>query len=365
MQQNNPPARGARLANRGLFAALLVAPLLGAALLRPSAGDSRVTGLLLLGEPLLVGLLLYGLALLLAKRRWLPAGALFVGLSASLLVLHAPAEATAPIALDLPWQGEAARCAQEAAPPSAPLRVLTWNTAGESLDEATLARIVELRPDVAVLTALPDTELIDRLAQVAPGESLGFGVAGELIGIYVKGSFSECAGHTAAWPFSLPDLAATGQAGAGQDRQGAEQLVLALPHVPGVGTFPLLAFQVPFKGAPSSWPGSVQQGAEAMAAVAILAGGSTVAAGHLGAPSTFHRATGALRGAGLQDAGGPANWPNRVLNMPFLPIHKLDRVLTGRHWSAAQAAGGASAGSYRPLLVQLSVDAIAPPMGTN
>jgi len=344
MQQNNPPARGARLANRGLFAALLVAPLLGAALLRPSAGDSRVTGLLLLGEPLLVGLLLYGLALLLAKRRWLPAGALFVGLSASLLVLHAPAEATAPIALDLPWQGEAARCAQEAAPPSAPLRVLTWNTAGESLDEATLARIVELRPDVAVLTALPDTELI---------------------GIYVKGSFSECAGHTAAWPFSLPDLAATGQAGAGQDRQGAEQLVLALPHVPGVGTFPLLAFQVPFKGAPSSWPGSVQQGAEAMAAVAILAGGSTVAAGHLGAPSTFHRATGALRGAGLQDAGGPANWPNRVLNMPFLPIHKLDRVLTGRHWSAAQAAGGASAGSYRPLLVQLSVDAIAPPMGTN
>ena len=356
--------------HRGIAATLLVVPLLAALLLRPDEGTGRLAGLLLLAEPLAIGLAGYALLTLLARRWWLSAASLTIGTAAAVAVLHAPSATPLLADPEIPWAEQVSACAQQNEPPSALLRVLSWNAIGAALDAQTLERLVEQRPDIAVLTGLQDGRFLERLAEVLPGESLSFGSKGDQVGIYVRGVFQDCGEQAGAWPLTvfgpghgpiLADYALDHDDQAQLPdhhvaRRTSGQLVFAFPQVQGVGTVPMVAYQFPTRSSrigSDTWTHAIQDGSQALAAATILGGPSVVAIGHLGMPPTFQHTLAVLRSAGLHDAGGPPTWPARIRALPFLPLYRMERVLSGPGWQAHSATTVDLPSLHQPLLVQL------------
>jgi hypothetical protein len=370
MNPSQPPRGRRRSWQRGLAATLLVAPLLASLLLRPGEGTGQLTGLLLLAEPLAIGLAGYLLLLLLARRWWLSSASLAIGTAAAVAVLHAPAATPVLADPEIPWAQQVSACARQNELPSAPLRLLSWNTSGATLDARTLERLVEQRPDVAVLSGLEDGAFLERLAEVLPGESLSFGSRGDQVGIYVRGVFEDCGEAAGAWPLTIfgpglgPILADYALDHDDQEqlpdhhvaRRTSGQLVFAFPRVQGVGTIPLVAYELPTASSrigSRPWTHAVQDGSQTLAAAAALGGPSVVAVGHLGVPPSFQHTLAVLRSAGLHDAGGPPTWPARVRDLPSLPLYRMERVLSGSGWQASSAQTVDLPSPHRPLLVQL------------
>ncbi len=370
MPTSPPPSGRQRSWHRGLAAALLVTPLLAALFLRPGAGTGRVAGLLMLSEPLAIGLAAYGMLVLLSRRWWLSALSLTIGAATAVALLHAPATPTTPDALEIPWADQVAACASQAALPSATLRVISWDATDADLGADTLEVLVQQRPDLAVVSGLADGQFLERLAEVLPGESLSFGARGDQIGLFVRGTFEDCGDEAGAWPLTvfgpgqgpiladyaldhddqvqLPDHHAA--------RRTSGQLVFAFPRVQGVGTVPVVAYQLPARSSrlgSDTWTDAVRDGSVALAAAASLGGPSVVAAGHLAIPPTFQHVLATLEGAGLHDAGGPPTWPATIGTLPFLPMFRMERVLTGPTWRAMSAQAVDLPGRNKPLLVQL------------
>ncbi len=371
MSPPSPKGRRPRHWHRGLAATLLVVPLLAALLLRPTGATSWVAGLLLLAEPLAIGLAGYLLLTLLARRWWLAASSLTIGTAAAVALVHAPVSPPLPAQLEIPWAEQAIACGQQQERPTAPLRVLSWDASHASLDDRELQAIVDQRPDIAVLSGVPDGRFLERLAELLPGESLAFGARGDQIGLYVRGSFADCGSEGGAWPLTVfgqgegPILADYALDHADQAqlpeshvaRSTSGQLVFAFPQVQGVGTVPVVAYQLPVRSSQlgsARWPGAIQDGAQALAVAAALGGPSVVAAGHLAIPPSFQHTLAVLRGAGLHDAGGPPTWPARLLGVPFLPLYRMERVLSGAEWTVQSSAVVELPGSRKPLLVQLA-----------
>ncbi len=361
---------GRRAWHRGLAAALLVTPLLGALLLRPSAATSSLAGLVLLAEPLTIGLACYLLLVLLARRWWLSALSLTIGTSTAVALLHAPGTPSTLPAVEIPWAQSAAECLVGGEEGASDLRVLSWNAQGATLDDETLRILVEQRPDLAVLTSLDDGRFLERLTELLPGESLSFGSRGDQVGLFVRGDFIDCGEEAGAWPLTVfapghgPILADYALDHADQEqlpdhhaaRRTSAQLVFAYPRIQGVGVVPVVAYQLPTDSSrlgSNTWAAAVREGSQALAITATLGGPSVVAVGHLGAPPTFQQALADLRGAGLHDAGGPPTWPATLHGLPFLPLYRMERVLSGSAWQARSSETIELPGPHQPLLVLL------------
>lgn len=366
---SSPDRRG--VGYRSAAAALLVFPLAAALLLRPGTTTGRAAGLLLLAEPLGIGLATYLLLWLLGRRMWLAALTFATSTVAAVALLHAPGTPAAPPDVAIPWADSVRDCVTRSELPSAPLRVLSWHAGDASLDAQTLDALVELRPDIAVVSGLEDDRFLERLTDLLPGETLSFGGAGDRVGLFVRGTFADCGGPSSAWPLSVFGqddalflaeyaLDQTDQRQLPHDhvaRRTIGQLVFAFPRVQGVGTVPVVAFQLPVSSSrmgSEAWPAAVNDGAQVLAATSMLGGPSLIAAGHLGVPPSFQSTLATLEGAGLRDAGGPPTWPARLFGVPFLPVYRFDRVLSGSGWRVRSAQTGAAPGAaHQPLLVQL------------
>jgi hypothetical protein len=370
MSPSPSPSASPRSWHRGLAATLLVVPLLAALLLRPGAGTGQLAGLALLAEPLFIGVAGYLLLLLLTRRWWLSAFTVTIGTAAAVALLHAPVSPAAASPLEIPWSGQALECMDQAGLPNAPLRLLSWNTSDAPLDDRALEVLVDQRPDLVVLTGLHDGSFLERLAEILPGESLAFGTEGDQLGLYVRGIFLDCGDEGGAWPLSIfgqgqgPILADYALDHADQEqlpqhhaaRRTSGQLVFALTRVQGVGTVPVVAYQLPVESSglgSATWTGAVYDGSQALAATSALGGVGVVAIGHLAVPPTFQHIQATLSAAGLQDAGGPPTWPARLGPLPFLPLYRMERVLSGPIWRAHSAEVVALPGQHKPLLVQL------------
>ena len=175
--------RDGRSWNRGLAAALLVLPLLLALMVRPSTTTSRLAGLALMAEPLLLGVAGYLVLGLLWRRWWLSALTLLLGTAGAVGVLHAPGTPEPPPRVSIPWASVVAPCVAAMDTPTAPVRVLSWNATGSPLGEEELETLVALRPDLAVVTGLRDARFLETFAEILPGETLTIGSAGDLVGI--------------------------------------------------------------------------------------------------------------------------------------------------------------------------------------
>ncbi len=357
---------------RGTAAAFLVLPLVTALLLRPGAGTGRLVGLMLLAEPLAIGLATYLLLWLLGRRWWLASLTLTTSTVAAVALLHAPGTPGPPSDITIPWAEQVQACTAQNELPNAPLRVLSWNASDVALDADALDQIVDMRPDLAVVSGLRDERFLERLSDLLPGKTLAFGGAGDMVGLYVRGVFQDCGAGEDAWPLSVfgqgeglilteyaldqsdQDLLPADHAA----RRTLGQLVFAFPRVQGVGTVPMVAFQLPVQASrmgSEAWPAAVHDGARVLAAASLLGGPSLIAAGHLGVPHSFQHTIATLEGSGLRDAGGPPTWPTHLMGVPFLPIHRLDRVLSGSGWRvrSTETAASKGGGSHQPLLVQL------------
>jgi hypothetical protein len=334
----------------------LVGPLLLALLLHSGATDWRPLALMLLAEPVLIALGLYLGWVALSHRRWICAlGLLFGGVTA-LGLLHLPPAPRAPSSTVQPWMDAAEGCLAQAEVPASHVRVLTWHAGGARPTDEDIDRLAGAEPDLAVLSGLHDRAALDRLATLRPGEVLVTGGPGDLTGLYVRGIFLDCRGVTAFWPWVAPDPAEPEQA----------RVAFALPRLQGGGVIPLLAFQVPSAAAdPGSmaWPASLGGGVEAMASLAQIRVSETIAAGHLASVAGMAPVAATLEGAGLHDGGGAPTWPARLGPVPFLPQHRLERVLAGAAWRTVQTTSTLMGNSHRALLVELEPRRVSAPVG--
>jgi hypothetical protein len=135
--------------------------------------------------------------------------------------------------------------------------------------------------------------------------------------------------------------------------------VLVFPSLPGVGVVPVLAVRLSDAGGPGdwrTWPDRLVEGARRTAAiVAGLGPERMIVVGDFGAPPTFRRIAGHMSGAGLAEVAVPATWPARVMGVPALPLHALDRVWVGEEWGEAHARLLKGEREPRaPLLVELN-----------
>lgn len=340
-----PALRGRVVEAVGL--ALIPAVLLGLA--RVTATNWRPSGLLLVAEPLVMGLILYGVLVLATGRRWRRAGWLSVGLALAVAAIHVPVpmpwtpDASEALEVpDLPWAEDVAACTHPDLPPRGDVRVITWDVPEQGLGSRALAALTELKPDVVVLTHLADGRFLETFTAAMPGESFSTGPEGRRIGVWVRGTFQPCGGNAAAWPATL----------SGPSGSEGDLVVLSIPAVEGVGIFPLAVFQADSSPA-SSWPGVVREMTATLAAVTSFGGETLVAAGHLAAPASFGRPTRMLATVGLRDLGGPVTWPDRIGSAPFLAVHRMDRVYAGRAWEAQRTLARTVAGPSRLLLVQI------------
>lgn len=327
---------------------LLGAPPVIALALRLGSDATCISAVLLLVEPLVTALGLFGVFLLLARRRWSGAAGLVVSLVLALIILHLPpGDRTPPTRVPADWQRQASRCAEQIEFPNGPVRILSWNVEGSGGSDALFEHLVALRPDVAVLTRMPDDKPLERYRDRVGGEVMHL----DHMGLYVRGAFQYCGGSNDAW--SLLDTPS--------DPAPEELLAwFTFPHVAGSGVFPLLAVYAPLSpDAGRAWPRSQVELAGRVASARGYSGEALVVAGHLGAPPTFARTRGYFRGAGLRSAGGPATWPARLLGIPWLPFQRLERVFAGALWIPRSATTLRTGGTHRPLLVQLD------PLGTE
>ncbi len=335
-------------------------PILLALVVSLGADHNRFLAMVMLAEPILLGLALYIIAALLLRRRWRMGLSTSVGVVVSVFVMHDPIHTIPAPELQLPATATVSGCLEQADLPTAPLRAVSWRLSGTSTASA-MDYLLAMRPDVAVLGAMKDNAILEGLVEHFGGEAKHFGVPGDLMGVWVHGSFTSCGDETDTWVLSR---SAPGTNKAKDHRLSSrynpinplEITVLLFPRVAGVGVFPMLALQVPMdfsRDAPQPWPEPQKRAAAAMAAATRLAGNAMVVAGHLAAPPNLRRVSGLLNGAGLSDSGGPPTWPGRLWGLPFPSFQRLDRIIVGGFWEPDYADAPPGDGHYPAVLVKL------------
>jgi hypothetical protein len=335
---------GSRNHRRNLLLFLLLPPI-GAAPVAALADLTRPTATLLLLEPVLLAFGIYGVASLAFRTAWSRAGALALGLTLAVAVLHAPVGGSSTPPLETSWSSQVGRCAHQTDVPSAPLRVLQWDLSGA--DPSRVSDVVlALRPDIAVLTHLATVQLLTHLGDSEGGEIRYLGAEPDGIGLFVRGAFQYCGRNVDAWVLD-PEVSG------GDAVPTSHFAALTFPRVQGVGLFPLIAFSVDHDVLGTSKPSDALDIARIVASASDLLGASLVVAGHAGGPPTWRHAASFLHGSGLDDAGGPATWPGRFGPLPGLTWLRLDRVLAGSFWQPDGVATAAIQTPNRPILVEL------------
>jgi hypothetical protein len=336
----------------------LIGPLLTALALHSGAARWRPLALLLLAEPALIALGLYLWLVALSHRRWVCALGLLFGGATALGLLHLPPAPRESLSEVPPWSDAAEACLAGAEVPTSHVRILTWHAAGAPPSNDDVDRLAGTEPDLAVITGLPDRAALDQLAALRPGEVLVAGGPGDRLGLYVRGIFLDCRGAAAFWPVTIPETTEPALA----------HLAFALPRLQGGGVLPLVAFQVPAAGAgpdTAAWPASLADGVDALASLTHLSAGETIAVGYLTGVPGMAPVTATLEGAGLHDGGGTPTWPARLGPLPFLPQHRLGRVLAGAGWSTATTSSSLMDNAHRALLVELEPRREIAPLGDD
>jgi hypothetical protein len=288
---------------------LLAVPAVTGLLLGWVSERSFLSAFLLLGEPLLLGVGLYGVAVCALQERWLPAAALAAGLVAGGLAVRLPPVPETPPSAKADWIGRVQDCANDAKPVGAPVRVMSWVVDGAPR-ESQVEQLRAYHPDVVVLMGHAGTSVAEALATALSGEAKH--IEGD-ISLVVRGVFSYCSGRSAATSMSDEDLWEAALPTAG-DR--IAKLVVAFPGVDGVGVFPLMVVRLDAPGSVTqwrAWPHRLDEGARIVSAVARTVGaGRMVVVGDFESPPTFRHVAGHLIGAGLNEAVGPPTWPARI-----------------------------------------------------
>jgi hypothetical protein len=333
--------------------ALFFGPAIFGGLLGWVSERSFLSAFLLIGEPALLAVALYALAVLVLHRRPVSAAFLVAGVTLGAIAVRWPARASTPPSAKADWIGRVQDCANDAQPVGAPVRILLWQPDPRRAVEAQVDEVVAYRPDVVVMGHEAGDDIPSALADELDGE--GKVIDGGMA-IVVRGVFSYCSGRTVAgtresdedvWEALLP--AAGGR---------SAKLVVAFPGIEGVGVFPLLVVRLDEPGHVSEWrgwPHRLDEGARIVSAVAHTVGsGRMIVVGDFEAPTTFRHVTGYLAGAGLKEAVGPPTWPARVGPIPFLPVHSLDHVWLGDAWAVSDVQALERDGSTRlPLMADL------------
>ena len=327
---------------------LLLAPaLLGGAV--GLVGERSLLGALLLwGEPLLLGVMVYGvLAQLVLAKRPLRAAALVTGTALGARALHPGVEPTPIDGTEAEWSERLRDCADALEVPTEPVRFGLWTHAGP-LDRDDLARLVAPL-DVLVLVG-PDAQEASRAAElqlhgarkVLPGDTPTHDIA-----LVVRGGFRSCGGEDQTWEMPLP-----------ADEPGGARALLSFPEVAGKGAVPLLAVALDRPASPASlpgWPSRVLAGSRHLSAlVRALGPEQVVVLGDFQAPRAYRGLRAHLLGADLASVHVPATWPARLGPLPLLPLHPLDRAWHGSGWAKVRAeAPELGEQPRRPLVVEL------------
>lgn len=314
------------------FSVALSAALLGPAALGLALGwlgeRTAVSALLLLGEPALWALGLYGIGALLLHRQRALAVALALGCATGAAALRFPTVPTPPEAVEAGWPAELQRCASALPGARAPIRLLTWTVPANAPVDA--AALLAEEPDLVVLLGAEDQDLAEALedglegeAHIFPGQRGGDGAI-----LAVRGTFQYCGGNIDAWSLPLPDSGGP-----------VARLLLTFPEVRDAGVLPLLAARADGAGGRwLDWPARAQESRRRLAATAVAIGAEhMVLAGDLAAPASFRLLRGALEGAGLRRVPAPPTWPARLGPLPTPTLHTLDQVWAGRGWRALGA----------------------------
>ncbi len=294
---------------------------------------SFLSAFLLLGEPILLAIAVYALAVLVLHRRFGSAAFLVAGVSLGALAVRWPARVATPPSAKADWIGRVQDCANDALPVDAPVRVLLWQPDPRKTVESQVEDVLAYRPDVVVMEHDVSEEVASALADRLDGE-------GKLIdggmAIVVRGVFSYCSGRSVAgtrasdedvWEALLP---AAGNRTA--------KLVVAFPGIEGVGVFPLIVVRLDEPGHVSewrSWPHRLDEGARIVSAVAHTVGsGRMIVVGDFEVAhdlparerlSRRRRADGSARPADVARAARPHSVPARALARSRLARRRVDR----------------------------------------
>ena len=335
---------------------LTVALTMGLAVLIPAAlglvlgaiGEQTPwTAALILGEPLILIVAVYGVGALLLSRR--PAVALGLAIGTILLaagVRQAPVPRP-PTADAPPWAEAIRGCAVVPQAPQGPLRVLVWTVAPGTLPQVDNALLDGARPDLMVLVGVADEGLARILGVALGGEGMAIPADRPEAGVtlVVRGAFQICGGQTDRWVSSAASAS------------GQSRVIATFPEVAGVGVLPF--FAVHLEGPAGSWmdwPERLDAGAELLgAAVRALGVQRAVVAGDLASPRTYTHLSGLLRGAGLLPASAQPSWPTHLGPVPLPPLHALDQVWAGDAWRPTDSAAFEARGQPRaPVVVGLA-----------
>lgn len=349
------PAGAAPRAPWPALVATFAAPVLLGLVVGLTREASLLGALVLLAEPLLLGVGLYGLFALLLGGRWAASGALLAGLILGGGLLHLPATPAGLAEREPSWAAGLQECVREREPLDTPLRILSWRVDEE--EPLPVDQIREEDPDVVVVHGVGRATALDDLALAMQGEARYLPGPHGGLGLVVRGMFRYCGGQTDRWELTLADPDhPEGSHPSGQHSDA--RLVVTLPELDGAGGFALVAAVLPPMGGPMEsldWPSRMITGAQQVAAaVGALGPERVVLVADHNAPPTFSHTAGAFLGAGLQPAPAPATWPHRLGGLPALPVHAFDRVWHGSSWRATRASVGAGGAHPRvPVVVEL------------
>ncbi len=315
-------------------------------LARLLAGHSSGT-LLVLGEPLILALGLYGIAVFALNRRWRASFAVMLALGSGAIAIHLPVQLPLQRAVVPDWLRPLRQCAILPKAAQAPIRLVTWTVDSSKPMAATLAEIEAQHPDLVVLLGTDDPEVGTALNETLGGE-VRFFHQGDGITAAVRGSFQYCGGTRDHWTVDLP-----GSVG------GDAQVLLTFPHIEHVGVMPLMIVQTDRPQGPLDLPGWAERLEDLVGVVAeaahVVGSRRMLVVGDFHAPNRAQSVAQPLRSSGLRPVATPPNWPTRLGILPFLPVHALDQLWAGRGWHAQRARVISSRDQTRePIVVDLT-----------
>lgn len=344
-----PEAHSRRL--RRFLPSLLLPPLIVAPVAVLSDSTTLTAALLLL-EPLWFALGLYLVLIRLTSRRPLEALGLTSGLVLALSIIHWPMGWVSMPPTDASWSGQVARCSRQMGAPTGSVRVLHWDLAGQAPEQDMGPALSKLRPDILVLSSLPDPALLLWFQEELGGEIQHHQALRGGLGLWVRGAFQYCGREIDAWHL--------GAASSDPDTPDPGFAILTFPRVQGSGLFPLVAFE---SGGALLNPLPARLLASQIAGAVGVTGESTIVVGQMGVPPSYRRVGELLRGASLQDHGAPPTWPGSFGRLPGLTMSRLGRVLGGPVWVPELAQTIATRTTHQPLLIQFGPGVRVSPAG--
>lgn len=308
------------------------------------ADESRMTALLLVWEPVidLAGVLL-AYALWSARYRSL-AATLLLGTVCCFLAVRVPWPRPGYQEAEYPprWVEEVQGCLPAIPPPQERFQLLQWSFDGWSADGGARRQILDvatsIRPDLLVLSGVPDEELGEQLLielggeyRVDPPEA---GSRGRLV--LTRGAFSICGGDDAWF----------------QGRDSYQFVRLSEQT-----TAPLMLTEQPGAWGGERWEENRAAWRRLQQTTAILHSASTLLLADAPVLPTWRHTGEAMQRIRLLSAPTVPNWPASAAGLPMLPLHPADRLWVGRAWRVQSTRRLDAAGAGRaPLLHVIEPD---------